>query len=228
MKALIIEDDKLLLDTIGQSISELFEYEYAADGEEGLYLALQNIYDVIILDLMLPGLNGYEVLSKLRENSITTPILILTAKDSIDDKIKGFKLGADDYLLKPFYSEELIVRLEAIVRRSGVMISNNVLKFKELEMDVKKRMLFISGDEVFLKGKQFELLQYLINNKDSIVTKEQIFDRIWGFNSDTTINVVEVYASNLRKCLKKYCYEKYIKTIRGLGYMLTTGEEDNV
>lgn len=228
MKALIVEDDKLLLDTIGQSINDLFEYEYATDGEDGLYLALQNIYDVIILDLMLPGLSGYEVLRRLREKSITTPVLILTAKDSIDDKIKGFKLGADDYLLKPFYSEELIVRLEAIVRRSGIMLSRNVLKFKDLEMDVKKRTLFINGEEVFLKGKQFDFLEYLINNKDAIITKEQIFNRVWGFNSDTTINVVEVYASNLRKCLKHYGYEKYIKTIRGLGYMLTTGEEDDV
>ncbi|HEY5561925.1 MAG TPA: response regulator transcription factor [Clostridiaceae bacterium] len=224
MRALIVEDDRLLRETIGESIKTLFQYDFATDGEEGLALAMQNIYDAIILDIMLPNMDGYEVLKKLREQGINTPVLYLTAKDSIDDKIKGFKIGADDYLVKPFHSEELLLRLEAILRRNGTLVYNNQLKFEEMELDLKKKLMFIKGKEVTLKGKQFELMEYLINNKEGIITKEQIFDRIWGFNSDTAINVVEVYTSNLRKALKEYGYDKYIKTIRGLGYMLSVGE----
>lgn len=227
MRALIVEDDKLLRETIGESIVSLFKYDFAADGEEGLAMSMQNIYDAIILDIMLPNMDGYKVLKTLREQGINTPVLFLTAKDSIDDKIKGFKIGADDFVVKPFHSEELLLRLEAILRRNGVIVNNNQLKFEEMELDLKKKLMFIRGEEVTLKGKQFELMEYLINNKDGILTKEQIFDRIWGFNSDTAINVVEVYTSNLRKVLKEYGYDKYIKTIRGLGYMLSVGEDNN-
>ncbi|ADL53126.1 response regulator transcription factor [Clostridium cellulovorans] len=225
MKALIIEDDKFLLESICQSISEDFEYEYAMDGEEGLYMAEQNIYDVIILDIMLPSIDGYGILGKLREASVFTPVLILTAKDSIDDKIKGFKLGADDYLVKPFHREELLLRLEAIIRRNGNHLKDHVLTFKDLSLNTKNKTVFINDSEIFLQGKQFDILEYLLNNQGAILTKEQIFDRIWGFNSDTTVSVVEVYASNLRKSLKAHGYDKYIKTVRGLGYMLVPGEE---
>lgn len=224
MKALIVEDDRLLRETIGESINALFQCDFAIDGEEGLDLALQNIYDAIILDIMLPNMDGYEVLKQLRKQGVNTPVLFLTAKDSIDDKIKGFKIGADDYIVKPFHGEELLLRLEAILRRNGIIVSNNQLKFLEMELDLKKKSMFIRGEEIPLKGKQFDLMEYLINNKESIITKEQIFDRIWGFNSDTTISVVEVYASNLRKALKESGYDKYIKTIRGLGYILSSGE----
>lgn len=227
MKALIVEDDKILMETIGESIQSLFEYDYATDGEEGLNLAMQNIYDAIILDIMLPGLDGYKILEELRKQGINTPVLFLTAKDSIDDKIKGLKIGADDYIVKPFHSEELFLRLKAILRRKGTIVDNNNLKFMEIELDLKMRTMFIKEKKVSLKGKQFDLMEYLINNRGTIVTKEQIFDRIWGFNSDTTINVIEVYASNLRKVLKDFGYDKYIKTIRGLGYMLSTGEDNN-
>ncbi|WP_125152673.1 response regulator transcription factor [Clostridium rectalis] len=225
MKALVIEDDYLLSETIIKSIKDYFVCEYATDGEDGLYMAEQNIYDVIILDIMLPNKSGYEVLNELREKKVFTPVLFLTAKDSIEDKIKGFKIGADDYLVKPFYREELLMRLLALVRRIGVFVDNDILKFKEMKLNVKNKKVYIKGEEVNLKGKQYDILEYLINNRGTIVTKSQIFDRIWGFDSDTTINVIEVYASNLRKILKQYNYDKYIKTIRGLGYMIE--EEGN-
>lgn len=228
MKLLIIEDDKHLSETIRETVGEMFETEQAFDGEEGLFLAEQNIFDVIILDIMLPFINGYEVLQNLRKKNITTPVMMLTAKDGIDDKIQGFKVGADDYLVKPFHREELLLRLEVMVRRNVGTYKENVITFKELKLNVKNNTAAIRNELVNLNGKQFELLEYLINNKNTILTKEQIFDRIWGFESDTSATVVEVYASKLRKNLKKFNYDQYIKTFRGLGYMLTEIGEDNV
>jgi two-component system, OmpR family, response regulator CiaR len=228
MKLLIIEDDKHLSETIRETVGELFETEQAYDGEEGLFLAEQNIFDVIILDIMLPYMNGYEVLQNLRKKNITTPVMMLTAKDGIDDKIHGFKVGADDYLVKPFHREELLLRLEVMVRRSVGEFKENVITFKDLKLNVKNNTATIDDELVNLNGKQFELLEYLINNKNTILTKEQIFDRIWGFESDTSATVVEVYASKLRKNLKKFNYDQYIKTFRGLGYMLTENGEGNV
>ena len=225
MKLLIIEDDKHLSDTIRETTQDLFETAQAFDGEEGLFLAEQNIFDVIILDIMMPGMNGYEVLKALRKSNIETPVIMLTAKDGIDDKIQGFKVGADDYMVKPFHREELLLRLEAMVRRGGGRFKENVLTFKEMKLNLKNKTVEINGELVKLNGKQFDLLEYLINNKNTILTKEQIFDRIWGFESDTSTTVVEVYASNLRKNLKKVGYDHYIKTFRGLGYMLSEDGE---
>ncbi|QVY62392.1 response regulator transcription factor [Cytobacillus gottheilii] len=227
MKLLIIEDDIYLSETIKETTMGMFEVKQAFDGEEGLFLAAQNIFDCIILDIMMPNMNGYEVLEQLRQDQIKTPVIILTAKDGIDDKIKGFKVGADDYLVKPFHREELLLRLEAIVRRAGGEFKEHTLTFKQLRMNLQNKTAHIGEEEVKLNGKQFDLLEYLINNKNTILTKEQIFDRIWGFESDTSTTVVEVYASNLRKSLKKFHYDAYIKTFRGLGYMLTEkGEAD--
>ena len=220
MKLLIIEDDKQLSDTIKQTTEELFETEQAYNGEEGLYLAEQNIFDGIILDIMMPEMNGYEVLKELRAKGNATPVIMLTAKDGIADKIEGFKSGADDYLVKPFHREELLLRLEAIIRRAGGELKEHVLSFKELKLNIKTKTATIGGEAVKLNGKQFDLLEYLLTNQNIILTKEQIFDRIWGFESDTSTTVVEVYASNLRKNLKPFHYDGYIKTFRGLGYML--------
>ena len=221
MKVLIIEDDKILSDTIKQCIEKKFNTEQAFDGYEGYMFAKENIYDVIILDLMMPEMNGNEVLTKLRNNGIITPVLVLTAKDSIQDKVKSLHDGADDYLVKPFEREELIARLEALIRRNNGFFINNTVNFKDLQLNLKNRTAYIKGREINLQGKQFDLLEYLINSKNTIITKEQIFDKIWGFDSETSTNVIEVYASSLRKELKKYGYDKYIKTLRGVGYILT-------
>ncbi len=221
MKALVIEDDTILSQTICQIISPLFSTEQAMDGEEGALFARQDIYDVIILDLMMPRMNGYEVLEEIRKEKIMTPVLILTAKDGVQDKVKGFRLGADDYLVKPFEREELLARLEAIIRRTNGTYFENTVKFKELVLNLQNRKATIKEKEISLQGKQFDVLEYLINHNNTIITKEQIFDKIWGFNSETTTNVVEVYASALRKELKKYGYDKYLKTIRNVGYIWT-------
>lgn len=189
-------------------------------------MANENIYDIIILDLMLPEMSGYDVVKKLRENKVYTPVLILTAKDGIDDKIKGFEYGADDYLVKPFERQELIARLEAIIRRTSGIYKEDWLEFEDIKMNLKNRKVLIEEQEVSLQGKQFDILEYLIRSKNTIITKEQIFEKIWGFDSDTTTTVVEVYTSGLRKVLKEYGKDKYIKTIRGVGYMLTDSKND--
>lgn len=220
MKILIVEDERTLSDTIKQCICKKFDTEQAYDGYEAYIMAKENIYDAIILDLMIPEMSGYDVLKKLRENKVLTPVLILTAKDALNDKLKGFNYGADDYLVKPFEREELLARLEAIIRRTSGVYKEDTVQFKDLKLNIKNRRAFIKDEEIVLQGKQFDILEYLINSKGTIITKEQIFDKIWGFDSFTTTNVVEVYASGLRKTLKKYGYDKYIKTIRGVGYMI--------
>jgi len=227
MKLLIIEDDPHLSETIRETVQVMFETTQAFDGDQGFFWASQNIFDVIILDIMLPGMSGYEVLDQLRKQGIMTPVILLTAKDGIDDKIHGFKKGADDYLVKPFHREELLLRLEALVRRSVGDFREQTLRFKDLQLHTKTGQVRIGDDIIKLQGKQYDLLEYLLNNRNVILTKEQIFDRIWGFDSETSTSVVEVYASNLRKSLKKYGYDRYIKTFRGMGYMLTENGEEN-
>ena len=221
MRILLVEDDEILSDTIKEFIVKKYEVEQEYSGEDAYLIARSNIYDLIILDLMLPEMSGYEVLRRLRAEKINTPVLILTAKDGLDDKLKGFDYGADDYLAKPFESKELLARIEAILRRSKKSMDSNILKFKDLTLNLETRQVKVGEEEIALLGKQFDMLEYLLGFKDTIITKEQIFDKIWGFNSETTANVVEVYASGIRKALKKSGYDKYIKTIRGVGYMLT-------
>ena len=220
MKILIVEDDKILAKTIEQCISPQYDTDIAYDGEEGLMYAKQGIYDLILLDLMLPIMNGYEVLRTLRNKKNYTPVLILTAKDGLDDKLRGFDDGADDYITKPFERKELLARIEAILRRSkGAYTEKNTIIFKDLVLVLNNREVKVNGEELALQGKQFDVLEYLLNSKNTIITKDQIFDKIWGFDSETSTNVIEVYASGLRKELKKIGYDKYLKTIRGVGYI---------
>lgn len=228
MELLLIEDDKRLSDSICDGLSGLYQVRQVFDGEEGYYWAGQGIFDCVILDIMLPGMDGLTVLERLRADGVETPILMLTAKDTIDNKIEGFRKGADDYLVKPFHREELLLRLEAILRRTGgAGFRGGQLHFGGLTLNIASHEADIDGGRLELQGKQFDLLEYLINNQGIIVTKEQIFSRIWGFDSETTTNVVEVYCSKLRGELKKHGYDKYLKTIRGMGYMLTdAGDSD--
>lgn len=221
MRILIIEDEKALSNAIKDSLKTEFEIDQAFDGEEGLLYIKQDIYDAIILDLMLPIKHGYDVLEEMRKEKILTPVLILTAKDSLEDKLQGFQKGADDYLTKPFAKEELKARIQVMIRRNNPSFYKNEITFKDLKIDINNRKAYVGNEELKLQGKQFDMLEYLMNYQNRIITKEQIFDKIWGFNSETTTNVVEVYASGIRKELKKYDYDKYFKTIRGVGYMIS-------
>lgn len=219
MKILVVEDNKKLLQTIEKEIIKHFEVKCCEDGEEALYLIKQGIYDLVVLDLMLPSLNGLEVLKNIRKDYIDTPVLILTAKESLDEKMEAFSVGANDYLTKPFYMEELIARIYAILRTTGKLQTSNTLDFYDLHLDLSKRRVFYKNEEIELQNKQFNLLEYFLLNKGTILLKEQIYDRIWGIESDATIEIVEVYVSNLRKILSKFGYDKCIKTKRKVGYM---------
>lgn len=219
MKILVVEDNTKLLDSIVKELEKHFQVESTSNGEEAYYLIKQNIYDLVVLDLMLPGMDGIQILEGIRKTNEDILVLILTAKESVDDKVKAFMIGANDYLTKPFYMEELVARIYAILRTKGKLDNKNTLEFKDLKLDLNKKKVTIEGNEIELANKQFNLLEYLLLNKGTILLKEQIFDRIWGLDSDSTIDIVEVYISNIRKKLSTYGYHKYIVTKRRVGYM---------
>ena len=219
MKILIVEDNRKLLETIEKELNKHFEVECCEDGEEALYLIKQDIYDLVVLDLMLPNLSGIDILKNIRKNHNDTPVIILTAKESLDEKVEAFTIGANDYLTKPFYMEELVARIYAMLRSTGKLQISNSLDFYDLHLDLSKRRIFYKNEEIELQNKQFNLLEYFLLNKGTILLKEQIYDRIWGIESDATIEIVEVYVSNLRKILSKFGYDKCIKTKRKVGYM---------
>lgn len=224
LKILLVEDDEILSDSICEILAEVGEIEQVYNGDDALYEGEREIYDLIVLDLMLPMLSGEEVLSALRKKEIYTPVLILTAKDGLQDKVNGFKNGGDDYLTKPFHREELLLRAQALVRRSLGMNGKNELEISGLKADLDSRQVQYKEQEIVLQGKEFELLHYFMQNKGRIITKDQLFDRIWGFQSDTTLTVVEVYMSNLRKHLKPFGIDNWIKTLRNVGYLFEPQE----
>lgn len=218
MKILVVEDDKTLNMSITKMLETIADIDSVYDGEEALFQCEQDIYDLIILDVMLPHIDGFTILEKLRKFS-NCPVLMLTAKTSVNDRVKGLKLGADDYLTKPFYRDELIARVEALLRRYNNNFQGLKLTFKDMEFDIVHKNVKINGTTLGLVGKTYDILEYLVRNKEIIIPKEQLFNRIWGFDSDTVWSVVEVYVSNLRKALKEYDYNIYLKTVRNVGYM---------
>ncbi|HHV3379085.1 TPA: response regulator transcription factor [Streptococcus agalactiae] len=225
IKILLIEDDLSLSNSVFDFLDDFADVMQIFDGEEGLYEAESGVYDLILLDLMLPEKNGFQVLKELREKGITTPVLIMTAKESIDDKGQGFDLGADDYLTKPFYLEELKMRIQALLKRSG-KFNDNSLIYGDIRVDMSTNSTFVNQTEVELLGKEFDLLVYFLQNQNVILPKSQIFDRIWGFDSDTTTSVVEVYVSKVRKKLKGTLFSENLQTLRSVGYILKHVETD--
>lgn len=220
IKLLIVEDDHVLSDNIKEILSGIGDITQVYDGSEGLYELESGVYDLAILDLMMPEMDGYEVLALARKAKITTPVLILTAKDGLEDKIQGFERGADDYLTKPFYREELLMRTKALLKRSLGLFDENTFEYKGMICDLHKNTVTFAETVLPIQGKEFELLVYFLQNQRIILTKEQIFDRIWGFDSDTTITVVEVYMSNLRKHLRQTGLDKEIRTLQNVGYIM--------
>lgn len=220
MRILLVEDDKKIA---GFIVKGLREENYAIDvfhnGEDGLYWALANDYDLIILDIMLPIKNGLEICGEIRSNGKTTPIIMLTAKDSIQDKVKGLQTGADDYLSKPFSFDELLARIKALLRRSQ-KYQTQILSADDLELDISSRRVFRSGKEIILSGREYSLLEFLMRNKNKIVTETQIIEHVWDMNSELFTNVVNVYIHHLRKKISEPNKEKLIYTLRGRGYIL--------
>ncbi|WP_164682864.1 response regulator transcription factor [Streptococcus hyointestinalis] len=224
IKILLIEDDLSLSNSVFDFLDDFADVMQVFDGEEGLYEAESGIYDLILLDLMLPEENGFQVLKELREKGNTTPVLIMTAKEGLDDKGHGFELGADDYLTKPFYLEELKMRIQALLKRSG-KLTNHHLVYGDVTVDTSTNPTTVGDKTVELLGKEFDLLVYFLQNQNVILPKSQIFDRIWGFDSDTTISVVEVYVSKIRKKLKGTPFVDNLQTLRSVGYILKNAEE---
>ncbi|MHA8111444.1 response regulator transcription factor [Lactobacillaceae bacterium Melli_B4] len=227
LQILIVEDDIPLAKSIATFLEPIGEVTIANDGLTGMQQGQDNIYDIAILDLMLPDRNGYDVLKHWREEDhVNFPVLILTAKDTIADKVQGFSNGADDYLTKPFHREELLLRVKAILKRTGHLGDNNQLILGPFHADLGNRTITINDQPVQLNGKEYDLLVYFLQNPNIIITKDQIFDRLWGFDSETTLTVVEVYMSNLRKKIKQVLNEQPIKTIRSVGYLFETGDAE--
>ena len=223
IKILLVEDDLSLSNSVFDFLDDFADVMQVFDGDEGLYEAESGVYDLILLDLMLPEKDGFTVLKELREKGVTTPVLIMTAKESLDDKGHGFELGADDYLTKPFYLEELKMRIQALLKRSG-KFDQNTLSFGDVRVNLSTNSTFVGDKEVELLGKEFDLLVYFLQNQNVILPKSQIFDRLWGFDSDTTVSVVEVYVSKIRKKLKGTNFAANLQTLRSVGYILKNAD----
>ena len=222
MRILIIEDEFSLSDVLAAALKkENFVTDCSYDGEDGYLQAMTGIYDAIILDIMLPKMNGYEVLQKLRMEKLQTPILMLTAKSELDDKIQGFDLGADDYLTKPFEIRELIARIWAITRRQGI-VETSALRYGDLELNLNQCSItqVHSRQSVQLGSKEFQLLELFLRNQNQIITRDQIVEKIWGYEKNAEYNNVEVYISFTRRKLNFIGSGVRIKAIRGIGYTL--------
>ena len=223
IEILLVEDDLGLSNSVFEFLDGFADVMQVFDGEEGLYEAESGVYDLILLDLMLPEKDGFQVLKDLRAKGVTTPVLIMTAKESLDDKGHGFELGADDYLTKPFYLEELKMRIQALLKRAG-KFNENTLTYGDVTVNLSTNSTTKAGKDVELLGKEFDLLVYFLQNQNVILPKTQIFDRLWGFDSDTTVSVVEVYVSKIRKKLKGTAFAKNLHTLRSVGYILKDAE----
>ena len=219
MKVLLVEDEKKLIG----ALKYLFEknninLDIAEDGEEGLIYAKKDIYDLIILDIMLPKMSGLEILKNIRKQKKQTPVLMLTAKDTIEDRVKGLDLGADDYLVKPFAIEELLARIRSLTRRKDNKFIGDLIEYKDVVYDRKNLNLKTKDGRFDLTKKEGELMELLIKRPGQVFTREQIIDRLWGLETDVSENNIEIYIHHLRKKLKSSKVE--IKTVRGIGYSL--------
>ena len=198
---------------------ETYAVDIATDGEEGLHLGEQNHYDLIILDLMLPKINGLDILSSLRTKNIETPILLLTAKDSVEDKVKGLNLGADDYLTKPFAFSELLARIRVLLRR-GKAEAKTTLEIADLTLNLVSHKVRRGNEEIELTGKEYSLLEYFMRNQEKVLTRTMIAEHVWDYNFDTFTNVIDVYVNHLRKKIDKNFSTKLLHTLRGVGYVM--------
>lgn len=225
MRILIVEDEQHLAEALTQILKKNhYSVDAVHDGVTGLDYALSGIYDLLLLDIMMPEMDGISVLKELRKKGISTPVILLTAKGEVEDKIAGLDHGADDYVAKPFSSGELLARIRAALRRKGEVVQDTALKFGDIELNTATLKLSAGGKDIKLNLKESELLELLMLRKQSITSKEQIIEKLWGFDSEAEHNNVEVYVSFLRKKLTFLNASVRIATIRGLGYVLEVNE----
>jgi len=219
VRVLLIEDEDKLCEFMKKGLEEEgYNVDVAKDGRSGLELAFEWSYDIILLDLMIPEIDGLEVLRKIRAKGLETPVLIITAKTSKEDIVRGLDLGSDDYLTKPFSFEELLARMRALLRRSKAKDSFS-MEYGELRLDPYTRKLFISSREIDLTEKEFMILEYMFKNREKPLAREEIAKYVWGERMDST-NIVDVYVNFLRKKMEPVSKKRYIHTVRGIGYVL--------
>lgn len=223
MRILVVEDEKKINDVIVKTLKkEKYGVDSCFDGEEALDYIFSVEYDIILLDIMLPKKDGFEVLKSMRKKGIKTPVLFLTARDQIEDRVRGLDLGADDYLVKPFAFEELLARIRVVLRKNSISgeDSGNVLKIANLTVDCNKHEVFRDDVSIKLSAKEFSILEYMMRNKGRVVSKEKIEEHVWDFDYEGGSNIVEVYIKFLRKKVDNDFSPKLIHTIRRVGYIL--------
>ena len=226
MRLLLVEDDKRLSEALAFILKKYnFLVDVAYDGISGQEIALGGLYDLIILDRMLPQKEGVSVLRELRRNGVSTPVLLLTARDAVEDRVEGLNSGADDYLIKPFATEELLARIRSLLRRPPAILRGDKIRAGDLVLDPYVGEASME-DKVFrLTAKESQLLEYLMRNRGQILTKDQIISRVWGYDADIEANAVEIYVHFLRKKLRQVGSDIFIKTVRGIGYCLREGPD---
>ncbi len=220
MRLLVVEDEKTLADLIKEGLEEEgFSVDVAYDGQEGLFMAQNEPFDLVVLDIMLPEIDGIEILKSMRNNKITTPVLMLTAKSDVEDKVSALNIGADDYLTKPFSFEELLARIKAVLRRNFKEASN-IIRIADLKLDLSTREVERAGKKIDLTAREYALLEYLALNKNRLLTRTDITEHIYNYEFDFDSNVVDVTVTRLRKKIDKDFKKKLIHTVRGAGYMI--------
>ena len=221
MRILVIEDEAKAAQFVKKGLTESgYTVDIAHDGEEGLFMALETDYQLIILDIMLPKRDGWYVLEKFRQQNHMTPILLLTARDAVDDRVKGLNLGADDYLPKPFVFSELLARVQALLRRGGNIQQNDILKIADLEVDLIKHRVIRKGKRIELSPKEFSLLSLLMRRQGQTLSRTVIAEQVWDMNFDSDTNIVDVAVKRLRNKVDDPFTKKLIHTARGIGYVL--------
>jgi two-component system OmpR family response regulator len=220
MRILIIEDDEQIASFIMKGLQQAgFVTDYATDGEEGLRFALTKSYDAAIVDIMLPKLDGLSLIETLRERKVNTPVIILSAKRSVDDRVRGLQKGGDDYLTKPFSFSELLARLQALIRRAGSIAEPSRLTVGDISIDLLSRAVTRGGKKIDLQSREFALLEYLMRNAERVVSKTMIMEHIWSYDFDPQTNIVDVLVCRLRHKVDKDFEKSLIHTIRGVGYV---------
>ncbi len=220
MRLLVIEDEQKVANFIKQGLEEEgYAVDHAADGASGLQMALEGLHDVIVLDVMLPKLDGLSVLQQLRQEKVTTPVLLLTVRATIEDKVLGLDAGADDYLTKPFAFEEFVARVRALLRRRAETASP-ILQVANLALDPARRVVSRGDQKIELTPREFTLLDYFMRNPDRVLTRTMIANRVWDYTFDTTTNVIDVYVNYLRKKIDTGHDTKLLHTVRGVGYVM--------
>jgi two-component system OmpR family response regulator len=221
MRILLVEDDLKIASFVVKGLKEAgFAVDHAQNGEEGLYMALTEPYDATIVDIMLPKLDGLSLIEELRRKKINTPVIILSAKRSIDDRVKGLQTGSDDYLTKPFAFSELLARVQALIRRASRISEPTSLTVGELSADLLTREVTRTGTKIELQPHEFALLEYLMRNEGRVLSKTMILEHVWDYNFDPQTNVVDVLVCRLRNKVDRDFENKMIHTIRGVGYVL--------